>query len=207
MLWRCEVPSVARSTDGSIARLLSRLPRALIGSKRDKKQLVAEVAEYLRAQGFGPKGYTETIGVPTYSILDPKAFRDNDVGDAVKILDRLSWQGVRMQDPYWAALAYAGSIVAQEQKPLPARLRRYLAKGPLTPRGRRPNAGNHRDEFISFAVTLACVLGELKPTRSREAKNDDRAPSGASIVEEALREIGGVKLSEIRIAAIWSGPY
>src|SRR5262245_27039208 len=117
----------------------------------DQKQLVTEIADYLRDSGFGPRGYTERIGVPDQILLSPLAFRNQDVPHALRIIFRLRRQGLRMPDTYSLALAVAGSIVVNghDPYPLPKRLREFLAKGPPpASRGRIPDYETHRNEYI-----------------------------------------------------------
>jgi hypothetical protein len=174
--------------------------------KAEYQRLVAEMVKFLRQSGFGPNEHTKRLGAfPARDFIDPRAFVDKESRrTAHRTLGRLEQSGVTLRDPYCVAVAIAGHIVGSKGTP-PLSLLEYIAAGPpARTRGRKRIGNYERNIGLEFAINHACIWGDLKPTRNPHTKKDVREPCGCSIVAEALRQIGGVRLSEKSLARIYS---
>jgi hypothetical protein len=196
---------------GSRSQLLCDKVRIDCEQVEKVENLVARAASFLARYGFSREGYTGLPFLPLdlFLSVNPRDsiidLRDSKIRrEARRILWLLERKGIVPRDPEDGVRLMAATMTG----PLPAWLRRGLViadRNISSPRKRGAKVYDNRgrDLSIAAAVDQVCALGELDPTRSRESKKRKRAESGASIIALALRQIGGVRLSEQRIEAIW----
>jgi hypothetical protein len=102
-----------------------------------------------------------------------------------------------------------------ERKPGHMQVRTYGQRALNQPPHKRPRGRNWHDNLIEdlqtlWYVVLACHAFRVLPTRNREEgradrRHGDRAPSGISIIVEALAR-HGIHRNEASVQNLWSGP-